>query len=413
MLQFGTGMLLRALCAASIDAANRAGAFNGRIAVVQSTPQGSAQAINAQDGLFTLVERGLQNGAPVERTRLIGSISRALVADAEWDAVRQVAARPELQVIVSNVTEAGFRLEPGGGFPARLTDVLRARFERLPDGPPLFVIPTELVPDNGPQLAAMVDEVAQDGGRSDEFRAWLSARVRFCSSLVDRITTGAPPADQRAALEASLGYSDALLTVTEPYSFWAIEADPRALRAAFPIDVNPESVVFAPDIGFYEERKLRLLNATHTAIAPVALLAGVRTVREAVDHPRLGPFLRRLLFDEIIPATDLPADAATQFARSVVERFRNPWLDHEWRMIATNQETKMRIRVVPLIVSFLKRRGGVPDGLALASAAHLAFLRQPAETLAEASRLPDFVAAVERWKSVIEREGVEGALAHD
>ncbi|OLD20565.1 MAG: hypothetical protein AUJ01_04010 [Acidobacteria bacterium 13_1_40CM_3_65_5] len=121
MLQFGTGMLLRALCAASIDAANRAGAFNGRIVVVQSTPQGHARTINAQDGLFTLVERGLQNGAPVERSRLIGSISRALVADPEWDAVREVAARPELQVIVSNVTEAGFRLEPGGtgGFPGR------------------------------------------------------------------------------------------------------------------------------------------------------------------------------------------------------------------------------------------------------------------------------------------------------
>src|SRR5213592_1332065 len=219
VLQFGTGMLLRAVCAACVDEANRAGAFGGggRIVVVQSTPHGRANLLNAQDGLFTLVERGLQNGAPVERTRLIGSISRALVADAEWDAVRQVAARPELQVIVSNVTEAGFRLEPGGGFPARLTDVLRARFERLPDGPPLFVIPTELVPDNGPQLAAMVDEVAQDGGRSDEFRAWLSARVRFCSSLVDRITTGAPPEDERAALETRLGYSDALLTVAEPY----------------------------------------------------------------------------------------------------------------------------------------------------------------------------------------------------
>src|SRR6266566_6509616 len=331
--------------------------------------------MNEQDGLFTLVERGLQNGGPVERT----------------------------QVIVSNVTESGFRLD--AGFPARLTDVLRARFERLPDGPPLFVIPTELVPDNGPHLAAMVDEVAQGGPRSDEFRAWRSARVRFCSSLVDRITTGAPPPDQRAALEASLGYADALLTVAEPYAFWAIEADPQALRTAFPIDVSPESVVFAPDIGFYEERKLRLLNATHTATAPLALLAGVRTVREAVEHPRLGAFLRRVLFDEIIPATDLPADAAEAFARSVVERFRNPWLDHEWRVILTNQETKMRIRVVPLISAFTSRRGRAPEGLALACAAQLTCLGLPVAALAEASRLPTFVAAVTRWKLVIEQEG--------
>ncbi len=404
-------MLLRALCAASVDAANRAGAFKGQIAVVQSTPQGNARAINAQNGLFTLVERGVQNGVPVERTRLIGSISRALIADTEWDLVREIAARPDLQVIVSNVTEAAFRLE--SGFPARLADVLRVRFERLPDGPPLFVIPTELVPDNGPRLAAMVDQVAQTDERSTDFRAWLAHRVRFCSSLVDRITTGAPPADQRPALEATLGYTDALLTVAEPYCFWAIEADPQELRTAFPVDLRPASVVFAPDIGFYEERKLRLLNATHTAMAPLALLAGVRTVREAVDHPRLGAFLRRMLFDEIIPATDLSADAAEAFAQSVVERFGNPWLDHEWRVILTNQETKMRIRVEPLIVAFVNRRGRAPESLALACAAHLAFLRTGVEALAEASQLPAFVAATTRWMQLVEREGVTGALSHD
>src|SRR5437879_8431063 len=155
VLQFGTGMLLRAVSAASVDAANALGAFRGRIVVVQSTPQGQARAINAQDGLFTLVERGLEHGAPVERTRLVGAISRALLADAEWPALRDLVARPELQVIVSNVTEAGFR--PEASFPARLTDLLYTRFARLPDGPPMFVIPTELVDDNGPRLAAMVE----------------------------------------------------------------------------------------------------------------------------------------------------------------------------------------------------------------------------------------------------------------
>jgi len=410
VLQFGTGMLLRALCAASVDAANRAGRRAGRIVVVQSTPQGNARALNEQEGLFTLVERGLEHGQRVERARLIGAISRALVADTQWPAVREAAANPEIQVIVSNVTEAGFRID--SGFPARLTDVLHARFERLPEGPPVFVIPTELVPDNGPRLAAMVADHAARMPRPDAFRHWLATRVRFCSSLVDRITTGAPPAADRAALDARLGYPDALVTVAEPYAFWAIEGDPAALRQAFPIDVD-DSIVFAPDIGYYAERKLRLLNATHTALAPLALLAGIRTVREAVEHPRLGTFLHRILFDEIIPATDLPAEAAVQFARSVVERFRNPWLDHEWRMIATNQETKMRIRVVPLIPVFMTRRGRAPEGLALACAAHLTLLRQPVETLAEASGLSGFVAAVSRWRAVIEREGIEGALAHD
>src|SRR5947207_1084100 len=229
VLQFGTGMLLRALCVASVDAANSAGAFSGRIAVIQSTPQGHARAINTQDGLFTLVERGLERGAPVERTRLIGAISRALVAEADWPAVRDVVARRELQVIVSNVTEAGFRAD--ASFPARVTDLLHTRFVRLPDGPPVYVIPTELVDDNGPRLAAMVHHLADGLEHGTKFREWLRARVWFCSSLVDRITTGMPVAHVRAALEQRLGYSDALLTVTEPHALWAIEADPAELRA--------------------------------------------------------------------------------------------------------------------------------------------------------------------------------------
>ena len=259
----------------------------------------------------------------------------------------------------------------------------------------------------------MIDELAASTTRAAAFRRWLATRVQFCSSLVDRIATGMPPAAERSALEAQLGYTDALLTVTEPYSFWAIEGDGAALRVAFPIDGDAESVVFAPDIGVYQERKLRLLNAPHTATTPVALLAGIRTVREGVAHARVGAFLRRILFDEIIPATNLPADTATPYAAAVVERFRNPWLDHEWRTIATNQEVKFRIRVVPLIGEYMKRRGRVPDGLALAAAAHLAFLQQPVEALGDAARLPDFVSTVERWKAVIARDGVEGALAHD
>jgi tagaturonate reductase len=404
VLQFGSGMLLRALCAAGVDSANRGGAKAGRIVVVQSTAEGASRgsALNAQDGLYTLVERGLSGGAPLERVGLIGATSRALSADAQWNVVRDVAANLETQVIISNVSETGFRID--APFPGRLTDALHARFARAADAPVVFVIPTELVPDNGPRLAAMVHELAGRHDRPQAFRDWLKARVRFCSSLVDRIVTGPPP-DQHAGLEAQLGYRDALLTVTEPYALWAIEAQPAELRAAFPIE-SP-SVVFAPDITFYRERKLRLLNAVHTAAAPLALLAGVRTVREATAHPLLGPFLKRVLFEEIIPATDLPADAARAFAHAVLERFANPWLEHEWRVIATNQEDKFRIRVVPIIV-----RRWAP-GLALAAAAHLTFTRASFDALGEAARIPEFAAATTRWMDVLARDGVEAALAHD
>ncbi|HLZ46661.1 MAG TPA: hypothetical protein VKQ05_13385, partial [Gemmatimonadales bacterium] len=323
------------------------------------------------DGLYTLVERGLSGGAPLERTSLCGAIARALSADTQWDVVRDVAARPEIQVIISNVSEARFQID--APFPLRLTDALHARFTRAPNAPIVFVIPTELVPDNGPRLGAMVDELACRSGqfeRPHAFRDWLKARVRFCSSLVDRIVT-APSPEQHAELEASLGYRDRLLTVTEPYALWAIECDPAELRAAFPIE--SASVVFARDISFYRERKLRLLNAVHTATAPVAILAGVRTVREALDHPMLGPFMRQLL-EEIISATEIPELEARAFADQVLERLANPWLDHEWRVIAANQEEKFRIRVAPLIAG---RQPG--PALAKAAAAHQVFRHAPGE----------------------------------
>jgi tagaturonate reductase len=387
VLQFGTGVLLRALSATAVDAANRAGAFNGRIVVVQSTRSGVAESINRQDGLFTLVEQGIERGESVQRIRVIGSFSRALVADTEWNAVREVVTRAELRVITSNVTEGGFRLDDREppfdaagrtapqSFPAKLTDLLFARFTHCPGAPVLFVIPTELVVANGPRLAAMVDTLAGGVPGAAAFRGWLATKVRFCSSLVDRITTGAPPAAQ-AEIESRLGYHDALLTVTEPHSLWAIEGDPVALREAFAIDqVSAGAVIFAPDITFYRDRKLRMLNGAHTALAPIALMTGVRTVREATEHPKLGPLLKLLLFDEIAPGMSLPPGEAASYAESVLERFRNPWLDHEWQVIATNQTAKFRVRVVPSITAFVRRFGAVPRGLTVALAAELQFAR--------------------------------------
>ena len=225
----------------------------------------------------------------------------------------------------------------------------------------------------------MVDQLAKLMPDADSFRAWIARQVRFCSSLVDRITTGAPSPATRPEITSRLGYDDALLTVTEPHSFWAIEGDPAALRAAFPIaDVSRGTVIFAPDIASYCDRKLRLLNGAHTALAPLALIAGVRTVREATEHPMLGGLLQQLLFDEIIPSLALPSETTTAYAHTVVERFRNPWLDHEWRVIATNQTAKFRVRVVPSIVEYSRRFGTPPPGLALALAASLWIAHTPA-----------------------------------
>ena len=87
VLQFGTGVLLRGLPDYFIDKANKQGLFNGRIVVVKSTDQGGTDAYTEQDGLYTLLEKGIENGLPVERTTINASISRVVSAKTEWQAV--------------------------------------------------------------------------------------------------------------------------------------------------------------------------------------------------------------------------------------------------------------------------------------------------------------------------------------
>src|SRR5207247_7378184 len=105
----------------------------------------------------------------------------------------------------------------------------------------------------------------------------------------------------------------------------------------------------------------------------------------------------------------------------VRERFANPWLEHEWRVIATNQEEKFRIRVVPLILASFRTRAlaepalqgtdkPTPSCLTLATAAHVAFTRAPLEALGEAARIPEFVTTTERWMAILARDGALAAV---
>ncbi|HYV98924.1 MAG TPA: hypothetical protein VE967_15825 [Gemmatimonadaceae bacterium] len=395
---FGTGGLLRSLVVTAVDEANRRGQYRGAIGAIQSTGTDRVAALNEQDGLFTLVERGIEDGAPVDRARIIGAITRAYHFRENWTDLCHIAASPDLGVIVSNVTEAGFAR---GEFTTRLTGLLRARFS-AGRNTRLFVIPTELVPDNGPRLRAFVHDEAAAFETRNGFSAWIDEHVTFASSLVDRITTAAPPGE-REALAARFGYEDSQVTVTEPAALWAIEGDPGALRAVFPVD-DGTRVVFAPDITAFRQRKIRLLNGAHTAFAPVALLAGIATVRAATEHAEAGPFFRRLLFDELVQGSGVEKGEAARYAQSVWERFGNPWIDHAWSVIANNQDEKLRIRVLPSIIEYTRSTGRPPVLLSLALAAHVVYRGLAPDALG------DVAPRVREWASMITSNGMIVAI---
>ena len=77
------------------------------------------------------------------------------------------------------------------------------------------------------------------------------------------------------------------------------------------------------------------------------------------------------MLDEIVPSLDVPG--AEQFAREVMDRFANPFLQHSLFDITLQGTTKFKVRVVPSILDFARRTGTSPRALALGFAGFLAF----------------------------------------
>ena len=387
VLQFGTGVLLRGLPDLMIDEANRQGRFNGRIVVVKSTDGGDATAFARQDGLYTVCIRGVEDGQPVEENVVCSSISRVLSAKSQWAEVLEFAASPNLQVVVSNTTEVGIQLvnedihlAPPSSFPGKLLAVLYARFQAFGGDASrgLVVVPTELIPDNGRKLEAIVLELAHRNDLGSAFIDWLEMANSFCNTLVDRIVPGKPDDATYAQLQADLGYQDDLLTVAEAYALWAIEGDAH-VREVLSFH-TAKGVVIQPDIALFRELKLRLLNGTHTLSYALAHLLGYATVREALEDERMARFVHHLMLADLLPGIPYAVDekVGQRFGLQVLDRFRNPFLEHRWLSIAMQGTMKMQMRNVPPLLHYYQHHQAVPQHIALGFAAYLLFMRNTA-----------------------------------
>ncbi|MCC7244511.1 MAG: tagaturonate reductase [Saprospiraceae bacterium] len=387
VLQFGTGALLRGLPDYLIDRANKQGIFNGRVVVVKSTDAGDSGIFEQQDNLYTLLIRGIENGKTVSENIISSAISRVLSARQQWPEVLACAANPLLEIVLSNTTEVGIQLVqedirqmPPSSFPGKLLAFLHARYRvfhgDLSKG--LVIVPTELVTGNGDLLESIVLELAHENNLEYGFIEWLENACTFCNSLVDRIVPGQPSANQIASLQAELGYEDQLITVAEPYCLWAIEGDEKVANVLSFQQAAPESVVITTDINGYRERKLRLLNGTHTLSCGLAHLAGFTTVNAAMEDLEMASFITHLVLQEIAPAIpySLPPGDAEQFGRQVLERFRNPAVEHRWLSITVQYSAKMRMRNIAVLLEHYRKNQTPPRYFALGFAAFLCFYRQ-------------------------------------
>ena len=394
VVQFGTGAFLRGFADYFIDEANRRGAFGGSVVAVSSTGSSRDAVLNEQDGLYTLAIQGIERGEARRRYRVISSVNRAISASDDWDAVLAAARNPAVRLLISNSTEVGIVLDetdsldarPPRSFPGKLTRFLyeRARHFDFAVERGVIVLPCELIEDNGSALGNIVGRLAEVWELGERFKHWLAEAVEFRNTLVDRIVPGTLPKEEAERLERTLGYRDGMITACETYALFAIEGD-ESLRSRLGFADDPRIVV-AADIRPYRERKIRVLNGGHTISVPVALLAGLETVGDAIKDNLVGSFMRRVILDEIVPSLDVPD--AEPFARDVLQRFANPYIQHALVDITLHATAKMRVRVVPSIVQYVERFDQAPEGLAFGFAAYLAFQRGEIQVERRAAGLP-------------------------
>ncbi|HUF10917.1 MAG TPA: tagaturonate reductase, partial [Rhodothermales bacterium] len=268
-------------------------------------------------------------------------------------------------------------LNPPRSFPGKLTAALfeRARafdFEPLRG---LVVLPCELVERNGDTLRDIVLDLASRWGLGRDFTSWVAEANTFCNTLVDRIVPGTPGGADALQLESRLGYHDALLTVAEPYRLWAIEGD-DAFARRFPLTGVDPGLVVTDNIEPFRDRKVRILNGTHTAMVPAAILAGLKTVSEAIQDPEFNRFIENVAIREIVPTLTSDPAAALRFGRDVLERFANPFIRHNLIDITFQQTSKLRVRVLPTLTAYTARFGSLPKSIVLGLAAFILYHHQ-------------------------------------
>jgi len=385
ILQFGTGVLLRGLPDYFVDKANKQGVFNGRVVVIKSTGTGEKEAFNRQDGLYTLAVRGLENGVMLDQHVICSAISRVLSATDQWEDILHAAGNSDLQIVISNTTEVGIQLveesifqKPPVSFPAKLLAILYERYKVFKGSPEsgLVIIPTELLIDNGKKLKFVLSGLAAFNKLESSFTEWLDEHNYFCSSLVDRIVPGKPDPETKEMLEKKWGYTDNLMSVCEPYRLWAIEGD-DGIRKILSFYSTDTGVVITPDITRFRELKLRMLNATHTLSCGLAYLSGFKTVKAAMADKLFESYVENLMMHEISPAIPfyIPEDEKKAFGVKVLDRFRNPYLEHQWLSITMQYSSKLAMRVLPVLNKYYELFKKPPELISMGFAAYILFMR--------------------------------------
>jgi fructuronate reductase len=361
-----------------------------------------AEALGPQDGLYTLITRGAEG----DSFELVGSLS-AVHPSTDHRAFLDYLSLPEVAVVTLTVTEVGYLRGADGrldgsqdvivsdvdvltndprdavtSMPARLVAGLLAR--RAADAGPLTVLSCDNLPDNGAVTRSVVVDLA---GRVDaSLPGWIEDNVDFATSMVDRITPGTTDAD-RLLVEEACGYVDADPVPTEPFSEWVVSGTFPAGRPRWE-DAGAQVVT---DVGPFEQRKLWLLNGSHSLLAYAGSVRGHETIADAIADPACRSWVE-LFWDEASRWLPLPADAVADYREALLVRFVNPRMRDQLARIAGDGSAKLVVRTLPTIRAE-RAAGRVPTGCATTVAAWVLHLRGRGAPVKDAGAAPFLEAA--------------------
>jgi len=364
MVHIGVGAFHRAHQAAWFDEILGQGDSRWGIRGVSLRSPTAEQALNPQDGLYTLVERS----ADGETIRVRGAIAGVITAAGhEREAIAALAAA---ELVTLTITEKGYVAEPvDAGVPTTAASFLARALEarRAAGLAPFTVLSCDNLDDNGARIRALVLDAA---GRIDPaLERWVEQNGAFPSSMVDRITPATTP-DEKAALEAQLGYRDEAIVTAEHFRQWVIEdrfAGPRPDFAAVGVQV-------VSDVIPWQAAKLRLLNGAHSALAYLGALAGFTCVHEAIGWPPLRAYVRRLWSEAASTLKPTPGLDLGAYQDALLKRFDNPHLAHRLTQIAMDGSQKLPPRLLATTEDRLAAGASI-DALALAVAAWVRWQR--------------------------------------
>ena len=386
ILQYGEGNFLRAFVDWIVDILNEKSDFNGSVMQVQPLKQGMGDMINAQNGIYTTVLRGVQNGKPVEEFRKITSVKGCLnpYVEADYEKYMQLAESPDLRFIISNTTEAGIAYHEGDkledkpqvSYPGKVCAFLYHRYKAFngAEDKGIIAIPCELIDKNGDNLKKIVKQYAEEWKLEEGFIRWLDTACDFCNSLVDRIVPGYPRAEADSICER-LGYKDNLLDAAEIFLLWVIECHGKTHEDEFPTQKAGVNVIWTDDVKPYKKRKVRILNGAHTSTVLAAYLAGYDIVMDFMKDDTIRSFMNTVIYDEVIPTLDLPKEELEDFAAAVNDRFANPYIKHKLLDIALNSCSKFNARCLPSLLGYVEEKGELPKCLTFSLAAFIRFYK--------------------------------------